>query len=210
MAKKLTANQRYSKERKRLMDALREVKKAGFIPKIELPTVRQLQKQGKDVAKEARRLSRIRGRKVSEIEVIDRDTGEILTLRQARKIIREAPSIHMIDIIIAKFDAMPDYKDFWSGRRRVERIDYRTRYNIIVQIIYDNVKEYGERAVERHLTDREERINICLEEQKYESDSETVLRSFIELANLVRMGTLTIQQLSEISDLGEMYTYEET
>ena len=209
MKKRMNAKQRYRKERDRLVRALREVKKAGYIPNIELPTVKEIEKKGSDFRKEARRLARIKGKKVSEIGVVDPDTGEIVSLKTARKIIREAPKITMIDNLLTKFSAMPDYKDFWSGRKHVDRIDYRSRYNVLTQIIYDNIKEYGERAVEKHLEQNEEKINIALEEQSYASDSEQVKRSFISLANLIKMNELTISQLAEISDLGEMFGDEE-
>lgn len=210
MKKRMNAKQRYRKERDRLVRALREAKKAGYIPTIDLPTVKEIEKRGSDFRKEARRLARIKGKKVSEIGVVDPDTGEIISLKTARKIIREAPQISMVETLLAKFDAMPDYKDFWSGRKHVDRLDYRTRYNVLTQIIYDNIKEYGERAVEKHLEQNEEKINIALEEQSYSSDSEQVKRSFISLANLIKMSELTISQLAEISDLGEMFEDEET
>lgn len=210
MKKRMNAKQRYRKERDRLVRALREVKKVGYIPNIELPTVKEIEKKGSDFRKEARRLARIKGKKVSEIGVVDPDTGEIISLKTARKIIREAPQILMVETLLAKFDAMPDYKDFWSGRKHVDRLDYRSRYNVLAQIIYDNIKEYGKRTVEKHLEQNEEKINIALEEQTYASDSEQVKRSFISLANLIKMSELTISQLAEISDLGEMLGDEET
>lgn len=208
--KKLTPSQKYSKERKRLNNALREVKKAGYIPVIELPTVKEMKKKGADFKKEARRLAKIKGKKVGEIGVVDPDTGEIITLKAARKIIREAPQIAMIDILLAKFGAMPDYRDFWKKNRFVERVDYRSRYNILTQIIFDNVKEYGKRAVEKHLERNEEKINIALDEQLHDSDAEDVKRSFVILANLIKMKEFSFSQLAEISDLGEMFDYEET
>lgn len=211
MKKRMTAIQRYRKERDRLVRALREVKKAGYIPLIDLPTVKEMKKKGSDFGKEARRLAKIKGKKVGEIGVVDPDTGEIITLKAARKIIREAPRITMIDTVLAKFDAMPDYRDFWKNNKFVERVDFRSRYNIIVQIIFDNVKEYGERAVEKHLEQNEEKINIALDEQIHDSDAEDVKRSFVILANLIKMKEFSFSQLAEISDLGEVYTdYEET
>lgn len=210
MKKRMSAKQRYRKERDRLVRALREVKKAGYIPTIDLPTVKEIEKRGSDFRKEARRLARIKGKKVGEIGVVDPDTGEIITLKAARKIIREAPQITMIDIVLAKFDAMPDYRDFWKNNRFVERVDYRSRYNIISQIIFDNIKEYGKRAVEKHLERNEEKINIALDEQIHDSDAEDVKRSFVILANLIKMKEFSFSQLAEISDLGEMFDYEET
>nr|DAG64819.1 MAG TPA: hypothetical protein [Caudoviricetes sp.] len=210
MKKRMSAKQRYRKERDRLVRALREVKKAGYIPAIELPTVKEMEKKGSDFRKESRRLAKIKRKKVGEIGVVDPDTGEIITLKAARKIIREAPQITMIDTVLAKFDAMPDYRDFWKNNRFVERVDYRSRYNILAQIIFDNVKEYGKSAVEKHLERNEEKINIALNEQIHDSDAEDVKRSFVILANLIKMKEFSFSQLAEISDLGEMFDYEET
>ena len=210
MKKRMNAKQRYRKERDRLVRALREAKKAGYIPTIDLPTVKEIEKRGSDFRKEARRLAKIKGKKVGEIGVVDPDTGEIITLKAARKIIREAPQITMIDTVLAKFDAMPDYRDFWKNNRFVERVDYRSRYNILAQIIFDNVKEYGKSAVEKHLERNEEKINIALDEQIHDSDAEDVKRSFVILANLIKMKEFSFSQLAEISDLGEMFDYEET
>ena len=210
MKKRMTAKQRYRKERDRLVRALREVKKAGYIPNIELPTVKEIEKKGLDFGKEARRLAKFKRNKVREIGVIDPDTGEVISLKQARKEVRETPTVTMIETLLAKFDAMPDYKDFWSGRKHVDRLDYRSRYNVLAQILYNNIKEFGKREVEKHLEQNEEKINICLEEQKFASDSDTIKRSFIELANLIKMNVLTPSQLADISDLGDAFDYEET
>ncbi len=45
---------------------------------------------------------------------------------------------------------------------------------------------------------------------KFASDSDTIKRSFIELANLIKMNVLTPSQLADISDLGDVFDYEET
>lgn len=209
MSKRITGKERYKKERTRIMSATREARKAGYIVDIELPTVKQVEKSGKNFASLNRKLGKIKGKEVGKLKVIDTETGEVITLKEARRIIRETPTVTMIDTVRDWVDTLPDYRDFYY-RRSVSRIEYASKKNILMQLLDNAVKEEGIRAVENRLTQNEERIKERIDALLYDSDSSVVETSFIAIAVIIKGTQLSMSEASEISDLGDVYGYEET
>ena len=226
--KRTEAQKAYQKERRRLLQAIRRGEKQGYIfPEDIVPDL------PKRVTKTA--LKRIKNTKPKDLyktaEYLYQDTGEVIPAEQRkqevkREAIRKAketrknkqlgtykvqvktakpitstyyPTISIIDTIRDRLSELT--------REGKPPIPIEARKNELLRIFEDTVTFYSDNLneLEQYLIVHESEIAGSLYVVSYDSNAEKVAASFVSLARLLNMQSLTPEQGENISAMAEYY-----
>lgn len=197
----------YKRLRENLLKATREVRKKGFDIAMNLPTLSEAKKDRTfSMRKAINQMKKVSGKKTSNIKVVLKDTGEIFTLKEARKTINVSSQYYMKDKILAEIDTMPDYRDFYRYKsRRVVRIDFTETKQKVVDIMEDRIKEYGIAIYDKYLEDKINEFHYNVEVTIWDSEEENVRHSLVELISIVKGSPLTFEERMLSNTLSEQY-----
>lgn len=207
-SKKLTKTEAdYKRLRENLLKTTREVRKKGFDIAMNLPTLSEAKKDKTFSTRKAiNQMKKISGKKAGNIKVVLKDTGEIFTLKEARKIINVSSQYYMKDKILAEIERMPDYRDFYRYKsRRIVRIDFTETKQKVVDIMEDRIKEYGIAIYDKYLEDKINDFHYNVEVTIYDSEEENIRNSLVELVSIVKGSPLTFEERMLSNTLSEQY-----
>lgn len=207
-SKKLTKTEAdYKRLRENLLKTTREVRKKGFDIAMNLPTLSEAKKDKTfSMRKAINQMKKVSGKKTSNIKVVLKDTGEIFTLKEARKTINVSSQYYMKDKILAEIERMPDYRDFYRYKsRRVVRIDFTETKQKVVDIMEDRIKEYGIEIYDKYLEDKINEFHYNVEVTIWDSEEENVRHSLVELISIVKGSPLTFEERMLSNTLSEQY-----
>lgn len=207
-SKKLTKTEAdYKRLRENILKTTREVRKKGFDIAMNLPTLSEAKKDKTfSMRKAINQMKKVSGKKTSNIKVVLKDTGEIFTLKEARKTINVSSQYYMKDKILAEIDKMPDYRDFYRYKsRRVVRIDFTETKQKVVDIMEDRIKEYGIAIYDKYLEDKINEFHYNVEVTIWDSEEENVRHSLVELVSIVKGSPLTFEERMLSNTLSEQY-----
>lgn len=211
MAKKIDWRKEYSKERARLQKPFSKLKKAGYVPEMELPTLKEIDKKSKfDIKKATLKLRKIKGKSIEKQPVVDVYTGEVITIKQAREKVKEEkyyPTIGTMQAVLRKLEELPSAKLVYSKtRKKLFWIDIETKASVLYRIVQDLIAELGEREVDSLYYRNQEQIFNLLDEIPPASDEEDIQQSFANLSYYLSGGrALTGEESEELSDMGGYY-----
>lgn len=218
--KRTEAQKAFQKERRRLLQAIRRGEKQGYI--FQENIVPDLPKR---VTKTA--LKRIQKTKPKDLyktaEYLYQDTGEVVPAEQRKQEVkREAtvkaketkqkrkklktpytptyyPTISIIDTIRDRLSELT--------RESKPPIPIEARKNELLRIFEDTVTLYSDNLneLEHYLMAHESEIAGSLYVVSYDSNAEKVAASFVSLARLLNMQSLTPEQSENISAMSEYY-----
>ena len=207
-SKKLTKTEAdYKRLRENLLKNTREVRKKGFDIAMNLPTLSEAKKDKTfSMRKAINQMKKVSGKKTSNIKVVMKDTGEIFTLKEARKTINVSSQYYMKDKILAEIEHMPDYRDFYRYKsRRIVRIDFTETKQKVVDIMEDRIKEYGIAIYDKYLEDKINEFHYNVEVTIYDSEEENIRNSLVELVSIVKGSPLTFEERMLSNTLSEQY-----
>lgn len=207
-SKKLTKTEAdYKRLRENLLKSTREVRKKGFDIAMNLPTLSEAKKDKTlSMRKAINQMKKVSGKKTSNIKVVLKDTGEIFTLKEARELLNVSYQYYMKDKILAEIESMPDYRDFYRYKsRRVVRIDFTETKQKVVDIMEDNIKEYGPAVYDAYLEDKINDFHYNVEVTIWDSEEENVRHSLVELISIVKGSPLSFEERMLANTLSEQY-----
>lgn len=207
-SKKLTKTEAdYKRLRENLLKTTREVRKKGFDIAMNLPTLSEAKKDKTfSMRKAINQMKKVSGKKTSNIKVVMKDTGEIFTLKEARKTINVSSQYYMKDKILAEIEHMPDYRDFYRYKsRKIVRIDFTETKQKVVDIMEDRIKEYGIAIYDKYLEDKINEFHYNVEVTIYDSEEENIRNSLVELVSIVKGSPLTFEERMLSNALYEQY-----
>lgn len=207
-SKKLTKTEAdYKRLRENLLKSTREVRKKGFDIAMDLPTLSEAKKDKTfSLRKAINQMKKVSGKKTGNIKLVLKDTGEILTLKEAREIINVSYHYYMKDKILAEIERMPDYRDFYRYKsRRIVRIDFTETKQKVVDIMEDRIKEYGLEVYDKYLEDKINDFHYNVEVTIYDSEEENIRNSLVELISIVKGSPLSFEERMIANTLSEQY-----
>lgn len=207
-SKKLTKTEAdYKRLRENLLKSTREVRKKGFDIAMNLPTISEAKKDKTfSLRKAINQMKKVSGKKTGNIKLVLKDTGEILTLKEAREIINVSYHYYMKDKILAEIEHMPDYRDFYRYKsRRIVRIDFTETKQKVVDIMEDRIKEYGLEVYDKYLEDKINDFHYNVEVTIYDSEEENIRNSLVELISIVKGSPLGFEERMIANTLSEQY-----
>lgn len=211
MAKKIDWRKEYSKERARLQKPFSKLKKAGYVPEMELPTLKEIDKKSKfDIKKATLKLRKIKGKSVEKQTVVDAYTGEVITLKQAREKIKDEkhyPTIGTLQAVLRKLEELPTAKLVYSiTRKKLYWVDIESKASVLYRIVQDLVSEIGEKEADALYFRNQEQIFNLLDEIPPASKEEDIQQSFVNLSYYLSDGrSITGEEGEELSDMGGYY-----
>ena len=211
MAKKIDWRKEYSKERARLQKPFSKLKKAGYVPEMDLPTLREIDKKTKfDLKKATLKLRKIKGKSFEKQSVVDAYTGEVITVKQAREKVKEGkhyPTIGTLQAVLRKLEELPSAKLVYSEtRKKLYWVDIDSKTSVLYRIVQDLITERGEREVDALYYRNQEEIFNWLDEIPPASKEEDIQQSFTNLTFYLSGGrAITGEEGEELSDMGGYY-----
>lgn len=215
MAKKKTLSSEYKKARANLLKKIRRAEKKGYVfdegivPKIPkrptLASINRLKSISKNLYKKAVKL--------------DIETGEIIPGEESRKAERsaaarkaaetrakkQAPQISIIDTIIERLQLIPETRVFRKKGTRAYYMNTGEKRNELINIIYRRIDEEGEKVVNAAYITAQGEIFAYIDETAHESDGDSVERSFVYLATILKGSALSFNEAENISEMAEFY-----
>ena len=221
MAKKLSQTQKeYRKQRRRVQQTLRRLKKIGYIfdenvlPKIpKKVTKASVQRLAKITPEKLREKSEyIIGEEVvkykthkKEIKQEIKIIRESLKQEQEKTVIDYIPTVSYIDNFRETvINSLPDSRAFYHGRNEPALFkDFSVYKNIIISLLDDSIAENGVEYVERLLEENADTLSDYIEGAQYDSDEYRVEHNLISVANILKGSPLTQIEAEKVSMLSE-------
>lgn len=228
--KKLTPyQQEYKKQINRLKRAVKRAEKKGYV--FEENVVPEMPKRV--TAKSLEKIKQTKPKELyKKAEWIDIDTGETMsgverrkyerqvaterakTTRYLNKIKREIENepydeyvhtISIIDRIRSYIQEIPSARGFGNTRKGHWYEDFEPRKNALLSILDDRFADEDEMDIAKDLLDKDELISMHIHVVTYDSDSDDVRASFVQLAILLKNSSLTHKEAEELHEMSEFY-----
>lgn len=212
MARKKDWKKLYKAERARLVKIRSEMRSKGFELEIDLPTLKEVEKKGLDYKKLYQSLHKIRGKKkIATLPVAHTETGELFTVKEARRAAREAKAtpVFIIPKVIEFIENLPDYRDFYYGRERVTRLDLTGAKARMIQLIQSNIDDYGYNNYDAILDKRYDKISESIDIIIEDSKETRVNNSVTLLFKQLRVDEIMVQDQIDGEDIDSYYESEE-
>lgn len=168
----MTEKELYQKERKRVNQILRRLRKEGYLIDVDLPTIKD------DFNKSISYFKGITPKKLRESYLIDTETGELVITNQFENFIDDEQIYQqVVNNIIDKIEGMElNDTDPWffslSEKNKVDLID----------LIYSATQKYEIKQVALNYQQNATRINYLIDRVIYDSKQEVVDQALTELA----------------------------